>query len=109
MDTDVGRSPLRGSGHSAEPEPISVVSAADAASVPNAEVAPNQEGAFGLGKRAFLEGAALKPPAVLTDLDKCSWRCGWHTARIQRETHPDWGALWILTKEPWLHGIRCWQ
>lgn len=34
--TDVGRSPLRGSGHSAKPEPSSTVSAADAASVPNA-------------------------------------------------------------------------
>ena len=36
--TEDGRSPLRGSGHSAEPEPVCAVSAADAASTPNAVV-----------------------------------------------------------------------
>lgn len=70
---------------------------------------PNEEGAFGLGKRAFLNGLPLKPPARLNELDTCSWGCGWHTARIQRETHPDWGQSWIIAKEPWKLGIRCWE
>ena len=59
--TDIGRSP-DGSGRSAKPEPLSGVSAADAASVPNAhEVANALFGLFRLCTREAPNSMILSP------------------------------------------------